>query len=95
MMDPLFQRIFPEVRIDPNKRSLERWGTTKAGVMHAVPTGGKLTGKGAGLLVAKYSGCFVVDDVSNRKMPTLTQFEQKSTTDLITPLCHVLPTMVA
>lgn len=67
MLDPLFQRIFPKVRIDPNKRSLERWGTTKAGVMHAVPTGGKLTGKGAGLLVANYAGCFVVDDVIKPK----------------------------
>ena len=67
MTDPLFQRIFPKVRIDPAKRSLERWGTTKAGVMHAVPTGGKLTGKGAGLLVANYSGCFVVDDVIKPK----------------------------
>lgn len=63
MLDPLFQVIFPNVRIDPNKRSLERWGTTKSGVMHAVPTGGKLTGKGAGLLVTSYAGCFVVDDV--------------------------------
>jgi len=43
MTDNLFQKIFPTVRIDPNKRSLERWGTTKAGVMHAVPTGGKMT----------------------------------------------------
>lgn len=67
MLDPLFQRIFPNVRIDPNKRSLERWGTTKSGVMHAVPTGGKLTGKGAGLLSDIYSGCFVVDDVIKPK----------------------------
>lgn len=67
MLDPLFQRIFPNVRIDPNKRSLERWGTTKQGVMHAVPTGGKMTGKGAGLLAANYSGCFVVDDVIKPK----------------------------
>lgn len=67
MTDPLFQRIFPKVRIDPNKRSLERWGTTRAGVMHAVPTGGKLTGKGAGLLSPKYSGCFVVDDAIKPK----------------------------
>lgn len=67
MLDPLFQRIFPKVRIDPNKRSLERWGTTKAGVMHAVPTGGKMTGKGAGLLVPNYAGCFVVDDVIKPK----------------------------
>jgi len=67
MLDPMFQRIFPNVRIDPNKRSLERWGTTKQGVMHAVPTGGKMTGKGAGLLSEKYSGCFVVDDVIKPK----------------------------
>ena len=67
MLDPLFQRIFPNARIDQNKRSLERWGTTKSGVMHAVPTGGKLTGKGAGLLSNVYSGCFVVDDVIKPK----------------------------
>lgn len=67
MLDPLFQRIFPNVRIDPGKRSLERWGTTKQGVMHAVPTGGKMTGKGAGLLAPNYSGCFVVDDVIKPK----------------------------
>lgn len=67
MLDPIFQKIFPKVRIDPNKRSLERWGTTKQGVMHAVPTGGKMTGKGAGLLVPSYAGCFVVDDVIKPK----------------------------
>ncbi len=67
MGDPLFQKIFPSVRIDPNKRSLERWGTTKMGVMHAVPTGGKMTGKGAGSLSNLYSGVFVVDDAIKPK----------------------------
>jgi predicted phage terminase large subunit-like protein len=67
MLDNLFQKVFPAVRIDPNKRSLERWGTTKSGVMHAVPTGGKMTGKGAGLLAQKYSGVFVVDDAIKPK----------------------------
>lgn len=67
MTDPLFQKVFPKVRIDPNKRSLERWGTTKQGVMHAVPTGGKMTGKGAGLLIEDYAGVFVVDDVIKPK----------------------------
>lgn len=62
LTDPLFSKVFNKVRIDPNKRSLDRWGTTKAGVMHAVPTGGRLTGKGAGSLTTVYSGCFVVDD---------------------------------
>lgn len=67
MLDPLFQKIFPAVRIDPAKRSLERWGTTKSGVMHAVPTGGKMTGKGAGLLSPEYAGVFVVDDAIKPK----------------------------
>jgi predicted phage terminase large subunit-like protein len=67
MTDSLFMKIFPKVRIDPNKRSLERWGTTKQGVMHAVPTGGKMTGKGAGLLIPEYAGVFVVDDVIKPK----------------------------
>ena len=67
MLDDLFKKIFPAVRIDPSKRSLERWGTTKSGVMHAVPTGGKMTGKGAGLLSDKYSGVFVVDDAIKPK----------------------------
>lgn len=62
MTDELFQKIFPKVRIDASKRALDRWGTTRAGVMHALPTGGKLTGKGAGSLSTSYSGCFVVDD---------------------------------
>lgn len=67
MTDKVFEKVFPRVRIDPNKRSLERWGTTRSGVMHAVPTGGKMTGKGAGLLSDKYSGLFVVDDAIKPK----------------------------
>lgn len=67
MTDDLFQKIFPSVRIDPSKRSLERWGTTRSGVMHAVATGGKMTGKGAGSLSTIYSGCFVVDDAIKPK----------------------------
>lgn len=65
--DPLVQKIFPAVKIDPSKRSLERWGTTKAGVMNAVPTGGKLTGKGAGNLGGDYAGVFCVDDAIKPK----------------------------
>ena len=62
MTDALFEKIFPKVRIDASKRALDRWGTTRSGVLHAVPTGGKLTGKGAGSLAPIYSGTFVVDD---------------------------------
>ena len=62
MLDNLFMKIFNNVRIDKDKRSLERWGTTRSGVMHAVATGGKMTGKGAGSLAEGYSGVFVCDD---------------------------------
>ena len=67
MTDPMFMKIFPAVKIDRDKRSLERWGTTANGVLHAVPTGGKMTGKGAGSLAPNYSGCFVVDDAIKPK----------------------------
>jgi len=62
MTNEAFTKVFPRVNIDPAKRSLERWGTTRQGVMHAVPTGGRMTGKGAGSLSPHYSGCFVIDD---------------------------------
>ena len=77
MLDELFQKIFPSVRIDPSKRSLERWGTTKSGVMHAVPTGGKMTGKGAGSLSPVYSGVFVVDDAIKPKDANSTTIRQE------------------
>ena len=48
MTDALFEKVFPKVRIDASKRALDGWGTTRSGVLLAVPTGGTLTGKGAG-----------------------------------------------
>lgn len=63
MLSPIFKKIFPSTEIDQSKRALERWGTLRGGVQHAVSTGGKLTGKGAGTLSSKFSGLFVVDDV--------------------------------
>lgn len=63
MMSPIFKKIFPQAEIDQSKRALERWGTLRGGVQHAVSTGGKMTGKGAGTLSSKFSGLFVVDDV--------------------------------
>ncbi|MGL5015979.1 MAG: phage terminase large subunit [Bacteroidales bacterium] len=77
MLEPLFKKIFPYVCIDPNKRSLERWGTTRSGVMHAVPTGGKMTGKGAGSLSTIYSGLFVVDDAIKPKDAYSNQIRQE------------------
>lgn len=59
---PLVEKIFPDVRIDQSKRALDRWGTTAGGVMHAIPTGGRLTGKGAGSLEEGFNGLLVIDD---------------------------------
>tara|TARA_R110000737_G_scaffold37736_2_gene57580 strand:- start:24119 stop:25726 length:1608 start_codon:yes stop_codon:yes gene_type:complete len=63
MSDPDFQRVFPDVKIDPNKKSSEKLGTMSAGVIHAIPTTGKLTGKGAGALVEGFAGIMSIDDV--------------------------------
>mgnify|MGYP003646194138 CR=1 FL=1 len=63
MSDPDFQRVFPDVVIDNNKKSVERLGTMSAGVLHAIPTTGKMTGKGAGALVENFAGLMAIDDV--------------------------------
>jgi predicted phage terminase large subunit-like protein len=63
MSDPDFQRVFPDVVIDNNKKSVERLGTMSAGVLHAIPTTGKMTGKGAGALVEGFAGMMSIDDV--------------------------------
>lgn len=63
MSDPDFQRVFPNVVIDNNKKSVERLGTMSAGVLHAIPTTGKMTGKGAGALVEGFAGIMAIDDV--------------------------------
>lgn len=63
MSDPDFRLIFPDVVIDNNKKSVERLGTMSAGVLHAIPTTGKMTGKGAGALVEGFAGFMSIDDV--------------------------------
>ena len=63
MTDPDFQRVFPDVVIDNNKKSVERLGTMSAGVVHAIPTSGKMTGKGCGALVDGFAGFMSIDDV--------------------------------
>jgi len=63
MSDPDFQKVFPDVVIDNNKKSVERLGTMSAGVLHAIPTTGKMTGKGCGALVEDFAGLMAIDDV--------------------------------
>ena len=63
MSDPDFERVFPDVVLDKNKKSVEKLGTMSAGVLHAIPPTGKMTGKGAGTLVKdSFSGIFCIDD---------------------------------
>ena len=63
MSDDDFRRVFPDVVIDNNKKSIERLGTMSAGVLHAIPTTGKMTGKGCGALVEGFAGLMAIDDV--------------------------------
>ena len=63
MMDEDFKIVFPDVVGDPNKKSVEKLGTMSSGVIHAIPTSGKITGKGAGTLLPDFSGIMCIDDV--------------------------------
>ena len=63
MTNPDFKRVFPDVIIDPNKKSAEKLGTMSAGVLHAIPTTGRVTGKGCGALVEGFAGLMAIDDV--------------------------------
>ncbi len=63
MSDDDFRKVFPDVVIDNNKKSVERLGTMSAGVLHAIPTTGKMTGKGCGALVEGFAGLMAIDDV--------------------------------
>lgn len=63
MTDPDFQIVFPDVVIDNNKKSVEKIGTMSAGVLHAIPPTGKMTGKGCGALVDGFAGIMAIDDV--------------------------------
>lgn len=63
MSDPDFTRVFPDVVLNLSKKSVEQLGTMSGGVTHAIPTSGKLTGKGAGTLAPDFSGILCIDDV--------------------------------
>lgn len=63
MSDPDFMRVFPDVIIDNSKKSVEKLGTMSAGVIHAIPTTGKMTGKGCGDLTDEFAGLMSIDDV--------------------------------
>ena len=63
MTDERFMKVFPKVRIDAKKSALDKWGTTSAGVLHAITGSGKVTGRGAGSLSPKFSGIQCIDDI--------------------------------
>lgn len=57
-----FRAIFSELEVDPSKRSLDRWGCTKGGVLHAITGSGMVTGRGCGAISTKFSGIQCIDD---------------------------------
>lgn len=54
ILDPSFQQIFPESKVDPKAQGAEIWRTTKRGGFLAAGVGGPITGRGADI--------FIVDD---------------------------------
>lgn len=63
--DILFSEEFVELfdfQLRKDKSALNDWGIRKGGVAHFVPTGGSITGFGAGTLADGFSGLMVIDD---------------------------------
>lgn len=54
LKDPIYQQIFPNTRLDPDKQGSELWRTTRGGGFLAAGVEGPITGRGANI--------FIVDD---------------------------------
>jgi len=47
LREPLYQKVFPETKLDPDSQATEAWQTTLGGGYIAAGVGGGITGKGA------------------------------------------------
>lgn len=59
---PVYQTIFPAVRLKDDSRAKDEWRTTQGGVVYAVGTGGTITGYGAGKHRDTFGGAIIIDD---------------------------------
>ncbi len=63
--DILFSEEFVDLfgfQLRKDKSALNDWGIRDGGISHFIPTGGSLTGKGAGTLADGFTGLMVIDD---------------------------------
>lgn len=63
--DILFSEEFSQLfgfKLRKDKGAINGWELEKGGKAHFIPTGGSLTGKGAGTLAEGFSGLMVIDD---------------------------------
>lgn len=51
MRDPITQQIFPNLKLDPDRQSVENWSTTQNGGYKPVGVGGPATGRGCQILI--------------------------------------------
>ncbi len=63
-----FKRLWPHIKIKPNKDSKQAWDTVQGGSFYAAPAGGSVVGFGAGRVdewdgeTFNYSGAIFIDD---------------------------------
>jgi predicted phage terminase large subunit-like protein len=67
LTDPLFQKIFPGVSLKQDSKAAGHWHTHVGGEYFAIGTGGKVTGKGADLLI--------IDDPHSEQEAKLAEFQ--------------------
>jgi predicted phage terminase large subunit-like protein len=51
LLDPAYQVLFPDTKLDPKSQSVENWNTTKGGGYLASGVGSAITGRGAHVLI--------------------------------------------
>lgn len=61
LFSPEFEELF-DFKVRRDKGSVNNWQIKNGGKFHAVPTGGSVTGKGAGITDPGFGGLMVIDD---------------------------------
>lgn len=57
-----YKELFPYVKLKNDSNARNKWMTEQGGVVHAVGTGGSITGKGAGKMRKGFAGAVIIDD---------------------------------
>lgn len=62
VQQPVYQAMYPDVRLREDSKARDEWRTTAGGIVYAVGAQGTITGYGAGKARAGFAGAILIDD---------------------------------